>query len=120
MADIIMNAKETKEAKKAATIALMANGKKVRWGGTCTPDGRRNEKRGEIICIVPAGVAPFVVKSDRPNRYILPDGQKVSFSNTRYGGGAPRAHASCIVRLDNGCNGPIRYYWPLVSSLTIE
>ncbi len=94
-------------------------GTKVRW--LSKAGGYEVENRGEIICIVPAGRQPFVLKVDDQKNYSLPDGRKIPYARTRYGGGIPRNGVSYIVRVPNPKNphAAESYYWPRVSALRI-
>ena len=95
-------------------------GAKVQWSSQA--GGRTVKKCGEIICIVPAREQPFVLKADDQKLYTLPDGQKIPYGRTRYGGGIPRNEVSCIVRVPNPENPQAveSYYWPRVGDLKFE
>ncbi|CDQ10595.1 conserved protein of unknown function [Acidithiobacillus ferrivorans] len=95
-------------------------GTKVRW--LSKSSGYEVENRGEIICIVPAGRQPFVLKENDQKNYTLPDGQKIPYARTRYGGGMPRCAVSYIVRVPNPKtpHAAETYYWPRVSALQID
>lgn len=95
-------------------------GANVRWFSQT--GGRSTEKCGVIICVVPAGEQPFVLKADDQKHYALPDGQKIPYARTRYGGGLPRDKVSYIVRVPNPKNQHTAesYYWPRVSLLNFE
>lgn len=95
-------------------------GTKVFWFSQA--GGRKTEKRGEIICIVPAGKRPFVLKVDDQKNYVLPDGQEIPYARTRYGGGIPRNAVSYIVCVPNQRNPHAveSYYWPITSAIKME
>lgn len=95
-------------------------GTKVRWlsqSGFCL-----SEKRGAIICIVPSGERPFVIKANNQKVYTLPDGRTIPIGRTRYGGGLPRNEVSYIVCVPNPKNPQAAesYYWPRVGHMKIE
>ncbi|MBU2767120.1 hypothetical protein HAP94_13145 [Acidithiobacillus ferrivorans] len=98
----------------------MEIGSKVRW--LSQSGGHTVTKRGEVICIVPDGRTPFVLKEDDRQHYILPDGQKIPYARTRYGGGLPRSGISYIVRVPNPKNrhAAETYYWPRTISLCLD
>lgn len=95
-------------------------GAKVRWSSQA--GGRTVKKCGENICIVPAGKQPFTIKENDQKNYALPDGQKIPYARTRYGGGISRNHVSYIVRVPSPKNphAAETYYWPRASALQID
>jgi hypothetical protein len=99
---------------------ILKVGTKVQWQSQS--GGYRVKNRGEIICIVPVGRTPFVLKEDDQKNYTLPDGQKIPYARTRYGGGIPRSAVSYIVRVPNPKNphAAETYYWPRVSALFLD
>ena len=62
-----------------------------------------------------------MLNADDQKNYTLPDGQKIPYSRTRYGGGLPRHEVSYIVRVPNPKNphAAESYYWPRVDHLKI-
>lgn len=63
-----------------------------------------------------------MLNADDRKNYTLPDGQKIPYARTRYGGGIPRNEVSYIVRVFNSENphAAETYYWPRVSVLNLE
>jgi len=72
--------------------------------------GSYTEKRGEIVAIVPAGVAP-------PH---FPSLCKRYNATNAYGGGGKRSHESYIVLVSDFCGRKPKLYWPRASSLKPE
>lgn len=95
---------------KNDTVAFQV-GDDVEW--TSQAGGQAKTKVGKVIAVIPPRVMPFKMKYGDESHYTLPDGQRISYSRTNYGGGMARSAESYVVSVDDGK----AYYWPRVSSL---
>lgn len=85
-------------------------GDTVEW--TSQAGGYSKTKKGKVIAVIPPNVDPFRMELDGKH-YVLPDGQRIPYNSTTFGGGMARNHESYVVSVNDGK----AYYWPRVSSL---